>query len=140
MIAGTLPLDHSFLPDIDQSERQKHRRERHFHLVEIPTLRLVGFAILMILVLLRHAVVRDVGDAHPYLLGTIVLIYSAASWAVLYLLFDRVRPPSLGTAFLCADVFVFVVAIYLTGADRSWLFFRSSSAPPTRRTPTSAAC
>src|SRR6266545_669555 len=119
MIAATLPVDHSFLPDIDQSERQKHQRERHFHIVEVPTLRLVGFSILMMLVLLRHAFVRDVADSHPYLLGTIVLLYSGASWAVLYLFFDRVRPPSLGTAFLCADVFMFVVAIYLTGADRS---------------------
>jgi hypothetical protein len=48
MIADTLPVDHSFLPDVDQSERQKHQRERHFHLVEILTLRLVGFSILMI--------------------------------------------------------------------------------------------
>ena len=81
MIADTLPAAHPFFADFDQSERQKQQRERHFHLIEIPTLRLVGFSILIILVLLRHAFVQDADDSHPYRLGAVVLGYGAASWA-----------------------------------------------------------
>jgi hypothetical protein len=29
MMADTLPADHPFFPDFDQSERQKQQRERH---------------------------------------------------------------------------------------------------------------
>src|SRR5205085_256393 len=45
------------------------------------------------------------------------------SWAILYLFFDNVRRINLGTVFLSVDIVAFVVAIYLTGADKSWLFY-----------------
>jgi len=42
----------------------------------------------------------------------------------LYVGFDALKPRvNLGTVFLGIDVFFFVLAIYLTGGDRSWLFF-----------------
>ena len=59
----------------------------------------------------------------PLLLGTIVVIPQACPWAVLYAFFERVKRVNLGTVFLSLDVVVFVLAIYLTGADKSWLFF-----------------
>jgi hypothetical protein len=42
---------------------------------------------------------------------------------VLYAFFDKVKRVNLGTLFLFVNVVAFVLAIYLTGADKSWLFF-----------------
>ena len=109
--------------DPTQNEQDKRRRERHFHTVEIPRLRLAGFVIVTALVLLRQAVVGPEPDTYPLLLGVVVLGYSFASWAILYFFFDK-GPPwlKLGTLFLALDIAAFVAAIYLTGADKSWLF------------------
>jgi signal transduction histidine kinase/CheY-like chemotaxis protein len=112
----------TFYPDTDQSEQQKQRRERHFHTVEIPKLRLAGFSILTLLVVLREVLVADVPGSRPILLGIIVIFYSFASWVVLYLFFDKIKGLQLGTLFLALDIAAFALAIYLTGADQSWLF------------------
>jgi signal transduction histidine kinase/CheY-like chemotaxis protein len=110
--------------DPETNEKEKRRREHHFHTMEVPRLRLIGFSILTTLVLLREAFVGASSDAHPFLIGVIVLTYSLVSWIVLYAGFDRLRPKvNLGTVFLAIDVLFFVTAIYLTGGDRSWLFF-----------------
>ena len=109
--------------DPTQNEQDKRRRERHFHTVEIPRLRLAGFVIVTALVLLRQAVVGPEPRTYPLLLGAVVLSYSIASWAILYYFFDK-GPPwlKLGTLFLALDIAAFLSAIYMTGADRSWLF------------------
>ena len=109
--------------DPTQNEQDKRRRERHFHTVEIPQLRLAGFLIVTALVLLRQAVVGAEPDTYPILLGVVVLAYSLVSWAILYFFLDK-GPPwlKLGTLFLAVDIAAWVAAIYLTGADKSWLF------------------
>jgi signal transduction histidine kinase len=56
-------------------------------------------------------------------LGSILIGYALASWAILFAYFDQAGRTRLGTLFLSLDVAVFVVVIYLTGADQSWLFF-----------------
>jgi signal transduction histidine kinase len=112
-----------FLLDSGRSEEEKRRRERQFHVVEVPRLRLVGFLIVTLLVFMRRAFVPDDPASHPLLLGAFGLSYSLLSWAILYLFFDRVHRVNLGTVFLSIDVAAFVFAIYITGADKSWLFF-----------------
>jgi len=116
-----LPPADLFYPDAGQSEQQKQLRERHFHTIEVPSLRLLGFSIMMLLVFLRQAFVPEDAGSSPLLLGAIVLAYSLVSWAMLYRFFDKVKRVHLGTLFLSADVAAFVLAIYLTGADQSWL-------------------
>lgn len=68
-----------FYPDAYESELQKQRRERHFHAIELPRLRLVGLSIMSLLVVLRQAFVPDEPSSRPLLLGTIVVIYSLVS-------------------------------------------------------------
>ena len=80
-------------------------------------------SILLVLVVLRQTFVPGADDAHPALLGSILIGYALVSWALLYAFFEKVDRVQLGTLFLALDVVVWVVAIYLTGADRSWLFF-----------------
>src|SRR6185295_5333646 len=108
----------TFYPDPEQSAEQKLRREHHFHVVEIPRLRLLGVSILLLLVLLRQAVVQSPDQARPALLATILIAYALGSWVLLYALFDKSRRIHLGTLFLSLDVVVFIVVIYLTGADK----------------------
>ena len=107
---------------LESSPIEKLRRERYFHVVELPRLRLLGFAIVTLLVMVRAVAMPDEPDAHPLLLAALVLGYSIVSWALLYLFFDRAGS-SLGTFFLSFDIVAFVVAIYLTGAEKSWLFY-----------------
>jgi signal transduction histidine kinase len=113
----------SFYLESARSEEEKRRRERQFHVFDVPRLRIVGFLIITVLVFVRQAFVPDDPTSNPMLLGAIGLVYSLVSWAILYAFFDRVRSVNLGTVFLSVDVAAFLLAIYLTGADKSWLFF-----------------
>jgi signal transduction histidine kinase len=109
--------------DRAESEPEKRRRRRYFNVVEVPILRLIGFTIITVLVAVRSDVLPAGGESPPWMVGAISLSYSLASWAVLYLFFERVQRIDLGVVFLSLDVVVWVIAIYLTGGDRSWLFF-----------------
>src|SRR5213594_127773 len=116
--------EREFHLDRERSEPDKQRRERHFHVVEVPMLRVIGFSMIALLVLLRYTFVPGNGDVHPLWVGAIGMAYSLAAWGVLYVGFEKLKPRvNLGTVFLALDVVIFIVAIYLTGGDRSWLFF-----------------
>jgi signal transduction histidine kinase len=80
-------------------------------------------SILAALVILRQAFVAGAGEAPGTLIAAVLVVYGLVSWGLLYAFYGRVRRVHLGTVFLCLDVVVFVVTIYLTGADKSWLFF-----------------
>jgi signal transduction histidine kinase/ActR/RegA family two-component response regulator len=107
----------------EENDRQKLQRERQFHVIEVPSLRLLGFLLITLLAALRHTFIPDDPTTRPLLLGAILLTYSFVSWAILYAFFDRWKHVKLGNLFLALDVVGFIVAIYLTGADKSWLFF-----------------
>jgi signal transduction histidine kinase len=113
----------SFYLDSGRSEAEKRRREWHFHAIEVPRLRLLGFALLTLLVFVRQIFLPEESASNAWLLASILLVYGLGSWAILYLLFDRVRAVNLGTVFLSIDVVAFILVIYFTGADKSWLFF-----------------
>jgi signal transduction histidine kinase len=90
--------------------------------IETPRLRLLGFSIILLLVILRQAFVPETGQARPVVLGPILLGYALVSWAILARFFDKAGRVQLGTLFLALDIVVWVVAIYLTGGETSWLF------------------
>jgi signal transduction histidine kinase len=109
--------------DSGRTEEEKRRREWHFHGIEIPRLRILGVLIMILLVFVRHIFMPDEPGSSPWLLGAVLLSYALIAWTILYWFFDRVRAVHLGTVFLSIDVVAFLLAIYLTGADQSWLFF-----------------
>jgi signal transduction histidine kinase/ActR/RegA family two-component response regulator len=125
MLDVSVATDQSFHLNREASAAEKRRREHAFHTKDVPRLRLIGFSILTTLVFLREVFVGDAADTHHlFLITVIALSYSLGSWIALYAAFDRLRSVvNLGTVFLAVDVLVWVVAIYLTGGDRSWLFF-----------------
>ena len=118
-------LEPRLLLDPETTANEKRSRERHFHLVEVPRLRILGFAILTLLVVFHEVFSTGATDWRlPIRIGAALLAYALASWAALRLLFDAARPSvNLGTLFLALDIPAFVWVIYETGADNSWLFF-----------------
>jgi len=62
-------------------------------------------------------------QSQPLVLGVVLFTYALVSWAILVRFFDKAGRVRLGTLFLSLDLFVFVIAIYLTGGEKSWLFF-----------------
>ncbi len=56
--------DH-FHPDVDLNDQRKLARERHFHVVEIPILRLLGFLIVTILAFIHQAFVPGEPSGSP---------------------------------------------------------------------------
>ena len=117
-------LESSFLLDPELTEREKRLRERHFHVIEVPRLRLLGLVILTLLVIFHEAL--STGETNwrvPTTVGVVLLVYVLASWAALYLFFEKAKPLNLGTLFLALDIPAFVWVIYETGGEASWLFF-----------------
>src|SRR3954465_5185125 len=122
-------LDHAlesrFLLDPEKTEHEKRLRERQVYVFDVPRLRLLGLAILTTLVIFHE--VFSTGETNwelPIRVGAVLLVYGLASWALLYLFFDRLKPRvNLGTLFLPVDIPAFVWVIYQTGAGNSWLFF-----------------
>ncbi len=117
-----MPRD-AFYADPDQSEAEKQRRERHYNVVTVPRLRVLGFGLVGALVALHQAFVPE----ESRWLETVGLVafmaaYSLLSWLTLRAWYDRVKWINLGILFLALDLIPFVLAIYVTGADRSWLF------------------
>ena len=113
-----------FHPDPDQSDSEKRRRELHFHTVTVPRLRLIGFGMVIALAAVRQALVHAPdGWALTFRLAIFLLAYGVASWAALRAWYERINTINLGDFFLALDVLPFLVAIYVTGANESWLFF-----------------
>ncbi len=113
-----------FYPDPDQSDSEKRRRELHFHTVTVPRLRLIGFGMVIALAAVRQALVHAPdGWALTFRLAIFLLAYGVASWAALRAWYERINTINLGDFFLALDVLPFLVAIYVTGANESWLFF-----------------
>src|SRR6266850_4235248 len=109
--------DPQFNLDRERSDQEKQRRVRHFHVFEVPLLRVIGFSMITVLVLLRYGFVPDgpsTDAASPWAVGAVGFTYSLVSWLILYLFFDALKPRlNLGTVFLGVDVFFFILAVYL---------------------------
>ncbi|HZR25914.1 MAG TPA: ATP-binding protein [Vicinamibacterales bacterium] len=116
-------VDAGFFLDPAEASAQRRRREHHFHVVEVPQLRLLGFVILTTLVALHELSSPSPNWRLPLVLGAGFAAYAALSWATLALFFDRITTPNLGVLFLALDLPLFVWVIYMTGGDQSWLFF-----------------
>ena len=118
-------LESRFLLDPETTAHQKRLRERHFHVVEVPRLRLLGMAILTILVVCHEVFSTEATNWKvPIQIAAALAIYALVSFVVLRLFFEKAKPfINLGTLFLALDIPAFVWVIYQTGGDNSWLFF-----------------
>src|SRR5262245_43041445 len=83
MLNQMRPASQEFHLDRERSEKEKLRRERHFQVVELPMLRVIGFSLLTILVVARYALFPEAlaaDGAHPWLLGPISWTSGWVEW------------------------------------------------------------
>ncbi len=111
--------------DVQAAERRKLARLVQLNTNVVPRLRAAGFALLSLGVLLHnHLVLGQPAWTAWAQLTVILAAYCATSWYALNLFFTDLRSRfDLGALFLAADLWMFALVIYVTGAERSWLFF-----------------
>ncbi|HEY4001956.1 MAG TPA: PAS domain S-box protein, partial [Candidatus Xenobia bacterium] len=110
--------------DAEEAARQKAERARVFNVVEVPTLRLVGYTLILFLIWARSAyepmpLLDDAGLLWE--LTAALVLYMGASWLLLRHAPARLQTV-LGDVLMACDLGVYAVIIYLTGAERSWLW------------------
>ncbi|HEY5609638.1 MAG TPA: ATP-binding protein, partial [Thermoanaerobaculia bacterium] len=112
--------------DVDpgEIERKKEVKNVRLNVIEIPALRVLGFALLSLGVALHSLYLAPPFSLRHWVLFTLTaVVYSLASWTLLYIYYPSTRDFDLGLLFLVLDVPVMLLSIYATGGDRSWLFF-----------------
>ncbi|MGK2856224.1 MAG: PAS domain-containing sensor histidine kinase [Thermoanaerobaculia bacterium] len=104
------------------NEERKRHAARQLALVVNPLYRLLGFLVLGGVVAL-HGVAMPQGLHGGSLAQAAVLflIYPLVTWAVLYAGYDRFE--GLATVVLVADIAMLVLAVYVTGGEKSLLYF-----------------
>lgn len=111
--------------DIPGAERRKLERLVRLNTVEIPRLRVLGFVLILVGVLVHNELVLGERSLETWLrLAAIAAAYCGASWYLLHLVYADVRAYlDVGVVFLATDMALFSLVIYVTGAERSWIFF-----------------
>jgi signal transduction histidine kinase/CheY-like chemotaxis protein len=105
-------------------ERRRKARAHRLAVDEIPVLRAIGSAFISFGVFLNNRYLLDQHSLLPWLAVTCVLAgYCVLSTALLRMYYERALPYDLSLFFLIVDVPVWTLAIYASGAERSWIFF-----------------
>ncbi len=117
-----LRSDATFLRERSADDQRRRQQRRHQEIVAIPRLRLVGSALLLVTVAVHNALLLDSFDLRIVgTLGVLQLAHYAVSRVALQRYYREDARFDLGTVFLATDVIVFVLAIYASGGERSWL-------------------
>jgi PAS domain S-box-containing protein len=109
-----------------EEARQEHlKRVYRHHVIEIPALRAFGMIMIAFFVLLHNLYLIPKPTAWPdyWRLMTYYLPYITLSWLALFFFFNKVQKIHLGIFFLLTDIIFFLLAIYYSGGEKSWLFF-----------------
>ncbi|HEX7150420.1 MAG TPA: ATP-binding protein [Thermoanaerobaculia bacterium] len=96
-------------------------RKRRLSTVEIPLMRVAGSILLSLGVFLhQHYLLREPSLAPWVLVSALLAFYAAIAWGAVTLAYRRV---DLTPGLLAGDLVIWTIAIYVTGAEASWLFF-----------------
>lgn len=106
--------------DEDSLKQARARRLHQFNTLQVPALRLIGSLLLAGVVLFYQFYVLD--SPHMTWVAPALVIYALATWPLLRLSYGRTGRLDLGLLFLILDLPVWLLAIYATGAEESWLF------------------
>jgi signal transduction histidine kinase len=94
------------------------------NVIQIPRLRLVGFSLVALGILVHNEVfLGEFSWASSARILAVFLGYSFMSWLLLYLAYERVKIFDLGFFFLLFDIAILALAVYYSGGERSYLFF-----------------
>ena len=111
--------------DPQDAERRKRERVVRLNTDVVPKLRIAGYALVSLAVLLHNYLVFGDPSWEAWLrLNAAIIIYCAVSWYLLHLFYaDLKRFFDLGILFLILDLWMYSLAVYASGAEKSWLFF-----------------
>lgn len=102
--------------------RRREQRSYTLAVLDLPVLRLIGFVFLSLgLYLNNRYLLGEESPATWARASALMGAYTLSSWAVLYLAFRYFRR-DLTVIFLALDVVLWTYVIYVSGAERSWLY------------------
>ncbi len=108
----------------EEIEARKKQRAHRLAVRDIPALRVAGCALICIGVFLNNRfILGDPSLRAVWISIVVAVVYCALSWLALRAWYDRLQPFDLSLFFLAFDIPLMTIAIYLSGAERSWLFF-----------------
>jgi hypothetical protein len=109
--------------DAEDIERSKAHKVYHLNVVQIPALRLLGFCLLTICMFFHNwFLLTSFSWSDFFAISSVIIGYALSSWLILYIFFNKARNYDLGFVFLVIDVFIWTLAIYFSGGEKS-LFF-----------------
>src|SRR5881396_4146143 len=109
-----------------RTETQRRRPADNYWLnvVQIPMLRALGLAILCVYVLLYDLLIDPPFSLAGYLaFVAIFAAYCLVSWLALRKGYKKIKPVDFPLVLLVADLFLWLLVVYRTGAEKSLLFF-----------------
>lgn len=105
-------------------ESRQSARERTFHMLTVPRLRILGLCLLMLLASINQLWLDPQPDNGIAPLAVALLTYGFGSWWLLRSWFARLQGKlDLGLFFLVLDVPVWSGVIYVCGADHCWFSY-----------------
>lgn len=107
-------------------EDGRRREERLYRLNVriIPALRALGLTLVIAGVVLHNALVTgEVAWGEVAAFAVASSVYGLVSWIVLKRWYRPDAAIDLGVAFLVVDIVFWALAVYITGADQSWIFW-----------------
>ena len=110
--------------DERRSARLRSRRLERLNTDTVPRLRLLGLNLLVLGVVLHNRFFLggvDLGVILPYAVA--MEAYCVLSWLVLRRWYEPHRKPDLGMIFLVLDLLPLALTVYVSGAERSWIFW-----------------
>jgi signal transduction histidine kinase/ActR/RegA family two-component response regulator len=111
--------------DPEEAARARSLKARRYNVVLIPRLRVLGYGFVAAIVLLHNLFILPVPSAwtDAGVLSLVFALYAGLSWLMLWAWFGRTGAVHLGDVFLVCDLVLYLAAIYVTGGEKSWLFF-----------------
>jgi two-component system, cell cycle sensor histidine kinase and response regulator CckA len=109
--------------DPEEAKREHSKRVYRHHVYEIPCLRAFGMVMISLFFLLHNLFLVPTTTAWTDFWNLLIIytLYIIISWVILLAYYKKHQ--SLGLFFLFFDLFFFIMAIYCSGGEKSWLFF-----------------
>lgn len=105
-------------------ESRQSARERIFHMITVPRLRVIGLSLLILLATINQFWIDPQPVAGVMPLAVALLTYAFGSWWALRRWFAVLQGKwDLGLCFLVVDVPVWSAVVYVCGADRCWFSY-----------------
>jgi signal transduction histidine kinase len=107
-----------------EAQERKIERAYRFHVVQVPLLRLCGLTFIGLSVVLHNLFLLQT-FTWPWAVAVMATMvgYSLGSWLLIYLVYARLPRFDVSRFFIIFDIFIFTLAVYLSGGEKSWLFF-----------------